>query len=35
MPGETTFSASDSLVGYLYQMRVALLWSLQKLPAGW
>jgi len=34
MAGETTFSASDSLVGYLYQMRVALLWSLQKLPTG-
>ncbi len=34
MTGETTFSAADSLVGYLYQMRVALLWSLQRLPAG-
>ena len=34
MAGETTFSAADSLVGYLYQMRVALLWSLQRLPAG-
>lgn len=28
------FSAADSLVGYLYQMRVALLWSLERLPAG-
>jgi hypothetical protein len=28
------FSAGDSLVGYLYQLRIALLWSLQKLPAG-
>lgn len=34
MPGETTFSAADSLVGYLYQMRVALLLSLQRLPTG-
>jgi hypothetical protein len=34
MAGETAFSAADSLVGYLYQMRVALLWSLQRLPAG-
>jgi hypothetical protein len=34
MAGETTFSAADSLIGYLYQMRVALLWSLQRLPAG-
>jgi hypothetical protein len=34
MAGETPFSAGDSLVGYLYQMRVALLWSLQRLPAG-
>jgi hypothetical protein len=32
--GETPFSAGDSLVGYLYQLRTALLWSLQKLPAG-
>lgn len=34
MDGETKFSAADSLIGYLYQMRVALLWSLQKLPTG-
>jgi hypothetical protein len=34
MPGETAFSAGDSFVGYLYQIRVALLWSLQRLPAG-
>ncbi len=34
MAGETIFSASDSLIGYLYQMRVALLWSLQRLPTG-
>lgn len=34
MASEMTFSAADSLIGYLYQIRVALLWSLQKLPAG-
>jgi hypothetical protein len=34
MAGESTFSAADSLVGYLYQIRVALVWSLQRLPAG-
>lgn len=28
------FSARDSLIGYLYQVRTALLWALQKLPAG-
>jgi hypothetical protein len=34
MAGEPIFSAADSLIGYLYQLRVALLWSLQRLPAG-
>ena len=30
--GTTPFSAADSLSGYLYQIRLALLWSLQRLP---
>ena len=34
MTDESTFSAADSLLGYLYQVRTALLWSLQKLPYG-
>lgn len=34
MAGGSPFSAADSLLGYLYQVRIALLWSLQKLPAG-
>lgn len=28
------FSAADSVIGYLYQVRVALLWSLRRLPSG-
>jgi len=32
--GENPFSAVYPLIGYLYQVRTALLWSLQKLPAG-
>ncbi|RXG35021.1 ABC-three component system protein [Methanohalophilus sp. WG1-DM] len=31
---KSQFSASESNIGYLYQVRVALLWSLNKLPAG-
>lgn len=31
---ESQFSAADSLVGYLYQVRVALLWSLRRLKLG-
>lgn len=30
----TTFSAADSALGYLYQVRVALLWSLRRARAG-
>lgn len=30
----TTFSAADSALGYLYQVRVALLWSLRRSRAG-
>ena len=30
----TPFSAASSMLGYLYQARVALLWSLQKLKKG-
>ena len=30
----TTFSAADSALGYLYQVRVALLWSLRRTRAG-
>jgi len=30
----TTFSAPDSALGYLYQVRVALLWSLRRARAG-
>src|SRR5689334_8509694 len=29
-----TFSAADSALGYLYQVRVALLWSLRRARAG-
>jgi hypothetical protein len=32
--GMTTFSAADSALGYLYQVRVALLWSLRRARAG-
>lgn len=32
--GKNSFSAADSALGYLYQVRLALLWSLQKLKAG-
>ena len=31
---DNKFSAADSIVGYLYQVRTALLWSLRKLPSG-
>lgn len=31
---KSQFSAVDPLIGYLYQIRTALLWSLQKLPSG-
>ncbi|XYI00001.1 ABC-three component system protein [Sorangium sp. So ce1128] len=30
----TSFSAADSALGYLYQVRVGLLWSLRRLKAG-
>lgn len=30
----TTFSAADSALGYLYQVRVALLWSLSRIKHG-
>lgn len=30
----TTFSAADSALGYLYQVRVALLWSLSRIKQG-
>ncbi|WP_224361261.1 ABC-three component system protein [Hyalangium versicolor] len=30
----TAFSAADSALGYLYQMRVALLWSLSRIKQG-
>ncbi len=30
----TTFSAADSALGYLYQVRVALLWSLRRAGSG-
>ncbi|WP_437601020.1 ABC-three component system protein [Sorangium sp. So ce590] len=30
----TTFSATDSALGYLYQVRVGLLWSLRRAKAG-
>jgi hypothetical protein len=30
----TSFSASDSALGYLYQVRVALLWSLSRIKQG-
>lgn len=32
--GESPFSAVDPLIGYLFQVRTALLWSFRKLPAG-
>jgi hypothetical protein len=32
--GNGQFSAADSALGYLYQVRVALLWSLRKLRTG-
>jgi hypothetical protein len=31
MTGANKFSAADSALGYLYQVRVALLWSLRRL----
>jgi hypothetical protein len=34
MAGVTPFSGADSLIGYLYQIRMALLLSLRRLPAG-
>lgn len=34
MSASNRFTAEDSFVGYLYQLRVALLWSLRRLPAG-
>jgi hypothetical protein len=35
MPGSAvSFSAADSALGYLYQVRVALLWSLRRARAG-
>ena len=33
-PDVGPFSAADSIIGYLYQVRVALLWALRRLPAG-
>jgi hypothetical protein len=32
--GQSAFSAADSALGYLYQVRVALLWSLRRARAG-
>jgi hypothetical protein len=32
--GQNAFSAADSALGYLYQVRVALLWSLRRIRAG-
>lgn len=32
--GGSQFSAADSVTGYLYQVRIALLWALRRLPAG-
>lgn len=32
--GQCAFSAADSALGYLYQVRVALLWSLRRARAG-
>jgi hypothetical protein len=32
--GSSPFSAADSAVGYLYQVRTALLWALRRLKAG-
>ena len=32
--GGSPFSAADSAVGYLYQVRTALLWALRRLRAG-
>src|SRR5688572_25755855 len=34
MNGTPNFSAADSAIGYLFQVRVALLWSLGRLRAG-
>jgi hypothetical protein len=31
---DSPFSAADSLVGYLYQVRVALLWAMRRLRLG-
>lgn len=31
LPGQSIFSAADSAVGYLYQVRIALLWALRRL----
>jgi hypothetical protein len=30
----TVFSVADSALGYLYQVRVALLWSLSRIKQG-
>lgn len=34
MPMTSQFSAADSALGYLYQVRVALLWSLRRMKGG-
>ena len=33
-PGGSVFSAADSALGYLYQVRIALLWSLRRAKSG-
>src|SRR4051812_38285822 len=33
-PSVSTFSAAGPMVGYLYQVRVALLWAIRRSPAG-
>ena len=34
MTGVNRFSAADSALGYLYQVRLGLLWSLRRLKGG-